>query len=237
MLRYDLHCHSCASPCGDNSMTPATLCGLAKLAGIQLLAVTDHNCAGSLPAAEAACAAYGLALLPGIEVTTAEEIHLLCYFSTVQAALAMGHELYERLPDVPCDTRFFGDQLIMDEDDVVLSRPEKLLINAVSLDLAGTKALAESLGGLCVPAHLDKDTTSVLSVLGTMPEELDFPCVEFRDPSRAAGFVAAGRMPPPREILTSSDAHTPEAIGTAGGRFEPEDSYLWPLLKSRLQNL
>ena len=89
-LRYELHCHSCVSPCGDDGMTPVMLCGMAKLAELDLLAVTDHNSAANLPAAEEACDAYGLLLLPGIEVTTEEEIHLLCYFPTVEAAQAMG---------------------------------------------------------------------------------------------------------------------------------------------------
>ena len=235
-LRYELHCHSCASPCGDDSMTPVMLCGMAALEGIQLLAVTDHNCAANLPAAEEACAAYGLTLLPGIEVTTEEEIHLLCYFPTVEAAQAMGTLLYEYLPDIPCEPDFFGNQLVMDSDDNIIDRPEKLLINATLLDLARTKVLAEQLGGLCVPAHLDKDSTSVLSVLGIMPEELDFPCVEFRDPARVQRFVELGALPPPREVLTSSDAHRIEALGEAGGIMEhPEESFLWPLIRRRLE--
>lgn len=233
-LRYELHCHSCASPCADNDLTPATLCGLAKLAGVELLAITDHNCAANLPAAEAACAAYGLTLLPGLEVTTAEEIHLLCYFPTVEAALAMGNLAYQYLPEIPCDTRYFGDQLVMNEDDELLDKPQKLLINAISLDLYRTKALAEQLGGLCVPAHLDKDSTSILSVLGLMPEDLEFPCVEFRDPAKVPLFVARGQLPAPKEVLTSSDAHTAALLGSAHGTLEPEASFLWPLLRRRL---
>ena len=235
-LRYELHCHSCVSPCGDDGMTPVMLCGMAKLAELDLLAVTDHNTAANLPAAEEACDAYGLLLLPGIEVTTEEEIHLLCYFPTVEAAQAMSTLLYEYLPDIPCDPDFFGNQLAMDSDDNIIDRPEKLLINAAALDLYRAKALAEQLGGLCIPAHLDKDSTSVLSVLGMMPEDLDFPCVEFRDPAKVQGFVDFGLLPPPKEVLTSSDAHRLEALGTAGGVLEhPEESFLWPLIKQRLE--
>ena len=124
----------------------------------------------------------------------------------------------------------------MDSDDNIIDRPEKLLINATSLDLAHAKALAEQLGGLCVPAHLDKDSTSVLSVLGIMPEELDFPCVEFRDPAKVQHFVEWGALPPPKEVLTNSDAHRMEALGAAGGIMEhPEESFLWPLIRRRLE--
>ncbi len=232
-LQYELHCHSCVSPCAENEMTPVTVCGLAKLAGIELLSITDHNSAANLPAAKLACDAYGLALLPGIEVTTAEEIHLLCYFPTVEAALEMGQQLYRLLPDIPCDARYFGEQLVMDEDDRIIDRPQKLLTNAAACNIARAKQMAEVLGGLAVPAHLDKDTTSVLSVLGFMPDEPVFPCVEMRHPEKADSLIASGRMPTPQEILVSSDAHQTDAIGSAGGQMQdPRRSYLWPLLKN-----
>ena len=86
-LRGDLHVHTCLSPCADDALTPAMAAGMAKLAGADVIAVTDHNSARNLPAAQAACQAYGLRLLPGVEVNTAEEIHLLCYFSRVKTAL------------------------------------------------------------------------------------------------------------------------------------------------------
>ena len=107
-MRYDLHLHTCLSPCADRDMTPATVAGLAKLAGAGLIAVTDHNSALNLPAAQRACREYGLRLLPGLEVTTAEEVHLLCYFKTVEAALDYGRDLYAALPALPCDPLIWG---------------------------------------------------------------------------------------------------------------------------------
>ena len=112
-MRYDLHLHTCLSPCADKDMTPATVAGLAKLAGADLIAVTDHNSALNLPAARAACDFYGLRLLPGIEVNTAEEIHLLCYFKTVEAALEYGEALYGALPAFPYDPAVWGEQLVL----------------------------------------------------------------------------------------------------------------------------
>ncbi|MEF9866230.1 MAG: PHP domain-containing protein, partial [Oscillospiraceae bacterium] len=102
-MLYDLHLHTCLSPCANEDMTPSTVAGMAKLAGADLIAVTDHNSALNLPAAQKACDAYGLRLLPGIEVNTAEEIHLLCYFPSVKAALCMSDIIYSSLPDFEYD--------------------------------------------------------------------------------------------------------------------------------------
>ena len=88
-MRYDLHIHSCLSPCADREMTPATIAGLCALNEADVIAIADHNSARNLPAAEICCKAYGVKLLPALEANTAEEIHLLCYFPTVAAALAM----------------------------------------------------------------------------------------------------------------------------------------------------
>ncbi len=227
---YDFHLHSCLSPCASEDMTPANIAGFAKLAGLDYIAVTDHNAAGNLPAVQRACRAYGLGFLPGIEVTSAEEIHLLCYFARVDAALEMGRVLYENLPDYPFDPAIWGRQLQMDEDDRLLAQPEKLLPSATALDLYEVKALCESLGGLCIPAHVDKDTTSLLSVLGFAPADIEFPAFEVKRPEHSLEkLVESGRLPPGREILTSSDAHTLEEISEYPRRLAA-DSALWKLL-------
>lgn len=211
-MQYDLHLHSCLSPCANDDMTPATIAGLAKLAGADLIAVTDHNSALNLPAAAEACAAYGLALLPGIEVNTAEEIHLLCYFRTVADALAFGEMLYAALPAFPYDADIWGKQLVMDADDNVTAAVEKLLTGAVSMDIYAVKAACEARGGIAVPAHVEKDSTSVLSVLGFLPDDLDFAALEARHPEKLPPLIARGLLPKGREILTSSDAHCIEDI-------------------------
>ncbi|MEG1275665.1 MAG: PHP domain-containing protein, partial [Ruthenibacterium sp.] len=213
-MRYDLHLHSCLSPCANDDMTPATIAGMAKLAGAELIAVTDHNSALNLPAAAQACAAYGLRLLPGIEVNTAEEIHVLCYFARVETALAFGQQLYAALPAFPYDPKIWGAQLVMDADDNVTLRVDKLLTGAVTMDIYEVKAACEALGGVAVPAHVDKDSTSVLSVLGFLPDDLPFAAFESRHPEKLPALVERGLLPAGREILTSSDAHCIEDIAS-----------------------
>ena len=155
-MLYDLHMHSCLSPCAEDDMTPANIAGLAKLAGAELIAVTDHNAADNLPAVQCCCNAYGLRLLPGVEVNTAEEIHVLCYFKTVDTALEFGRLLYAALPEFPYDPAVWGRQLVMDENDEVLRTVDKLLTGAVSMDIYEVKAACEALGGVAVPAHVDE---------------------------------------------------------------------------------
>jgi hypothetical protein len=195
-------------------MTPASVIGLARLAGAGFAAVTDHNSALNLPAAEIAAREYGIRLLPGIEVNSAEEIHLLCYFPSVENALKMGETIYEKLPAVHYDPKIWGAQLVMDENDAVIGRVDKLLTAACSLDIYEVKRLCESLGGLCVPAHAEKDSYSLLSVLGFCPDDLDFPILELADPDKYPALVSRGFLPPGREIISSSDAHNLAAVGS-----------------------
>ncbi|NLW79963.1 MAG: PHP domain-containing protein [Ruminococcaceae bacterium] len=207
-MTYDLHIHSCLSPCAEDDMTPATIAGFAKLNGIDVIAVADHNSALNLPAVKIACDTYGVKLLPGIEVNTAEEIHLLTYFPTVEAALKMSDALYEKLPAYPYDHNIWGRQLVLNEDDQLLQEVDRLLTGAVGMDIYTVKRLCEELGGIAVPAHVDKDSFSLLSVLGFAPEDLPFEAYEVKRPEHTLQkLLDTGRMPPGQEILTSSDAH------------------------------
>lgn len=212
-MLYDLHIHTCLSPCAEDNMTPATAVGLAKLAGAQLVAITDHNSALNLPAAKAAAEAYGVRLLPGIEVNTQEEIHLLCYFPDLEKALQMGERIYAALPDIPCDPKIWGRQIVMDENDRELYDIEKLLTGASAFDIYEAKALCESLGGVAIPAHADKDSYSLLSVMGFCPDDLDFEAIEMANPEKYDELVSRGFLPTGRELLCSSDAHHMEAVG------------------------
>ncbi|MDL2294871.1 hypothetical protein LJC60_09660 [Ruminococcaceae bacterium OttesenSCG-928-D13] len=205
---YDLHIHSCLSPCADDDMTPANIAGFAKLNGIDLIALADHNSALNLPAAKVACDAYGVRLLPAIEVNTEEEIHVLTYFKTVEAALEMGRLIWDALPAFPYDKAIWGRQLAMDENDSIIAEPEKLFTGAAAIDLYRLKTLCDDLGGIAVPAHVDKDSTSLLSVLGFAPEDLPFEAYEVKRPEHTLkALVESKRLPPGQEILTSSDAH------------------------------
>ena len=132
-LFCDLHIHSCLSPCGDALMTPNNIAGMAFIKGLDVIAVCDHNSARNLPAVKAAADRMNVLLLPGMELTTQEEAHMLCYFRTVQACMAFGEAIYAHLAPTPNNERFFGRQQVMNERDEEIDVEERLLIGALDL--------------------------------------------------------------------------------------------------------
>jgi len=205
---YDLHIHTALSPCADDDMTPAGVVGFSALAGADIIAVTDHNSALNLPYVKKACDAYGVAMIPGIEVNTAEEIHLLCYFKSVEKALGFGAELYVHLPDVAVGEDIWNRQLIVDENGAVVGSVEKLLTNALDLGIYEVAQLCADYGGVYVPAHADRGSFSLLSVFGFSPEDLRYRCVELTRPDEYGELVKKKLLPGGLTVLASSDAHS-----------------------------
>lgn len=205
----DLHLHSCLSPCGDDAMTPWNIAGMAHVKGLDAIALTDHNACANLPAMRAACEEYGIALLPGMEATTREEVHVLCYFPSVESALAFGEATYPHLPKIENSAPIFGNQFIVDPDDEIAGTEPLLLISALDIGMDELVALADSHGGLCVPAHINRGSNSLIENLGFVPPGLAFAALEIDS-----------RLPQPLlmpgderfAVLHSSDAHYLENI-------------------------
>ena len=168
----DLHMHSCLSPCADDDMTPANICGMAHIKGLDAIAVTDHNTAGNLPYVKEAADYYGLILLPGMEITTKEEVHLLGYFRDVETAVRVGEIFSSHLPPMKNRPDFFGNQLVMNTDDEVQAVEDRLLIGATDLSLQECAALIRENGGAPVPAHINRGH-GLLVNLGLFPEDVD----------------------------------------------------------------
>ena len=206
MIAVDLHIHSALSPCADDDMTPNNITGMAALKGLDLVAVTDHNTCGQLRAVVQAAANYGVSVLPGMEATTREDVHVLCYFPRVEAAEAFGEKLEASLPKVKNKPAFFGNQLYYNELDEVTGQREHLLLVSSRFSLEQMAATAWELGGIAVPAHINKGANSLLPVLGMIPKGLNAPAVEvFGDED--LGSITFGR-----KVLHSSDAHQLGAI-------------------------
>lgn len=147
---FDLHFHSCLSPCGDGAMTPATIAGLCKLAGLDVAALTDHNTCGNCAAFCQACQAYGLLGLPGMELCTAEEVHVVCLLPDLAAADAFSRMVYDRLPPLENDRDIFGPQIYMDADDNVLGEERRMLAGASSIGVYEVRELAARFGGVAI---------------------------------------------------------------------------------------
>ena len=201
-LFSDLHIHSCLSPCGSDDMTPSNICGMAMIKGLQMIAVTDHNTARNLPAVRACAEAYGLLHIPGMEITTREEVHLLGYFPTVERAMDFSEFLRGHMPNKKNKPSFFGNQLVMDEDDNVLAEEDELLIGASDLPLDELVSLIRQADGVPVPAHINRGSNGLLINLGFMPEDLGLTAVEVWRDLPCAHAPQAGKV-----VLHSSDAH------------------------------
>ena len=201
-LFCDLHMHSCLSPCGSDDMTPSNLCGMAMLKGLQMIALTDHNTARNLPAAKACADAYGLLLIPGMEITTKEEVHLLGYFPDVPTALDFSEFLRGHMPAKKNRPSFFGNQLVMNEDDEVIAEEDELLIGASDLTLSELVHLIRQASGVPVPAHINRGSNGLLINLGFVPEDLNLTAVEVWKALPCAHSPQAGKV-----VLHSSDAH------------------------------
>lgn len=197
----DLHMHSCLSPCADDDMTPANICGMAHIKGLQAIAVTDHNTARNLPYVKEAADYYGLILLPGMEITTKEEVHLLGYFRDVETAVEVGKIFTEHLPKMKNKPDYFGNQYVMNTDDEVVDIEERMLIGATDLDLSECTQIIRDHGGAAVPAHINRGH-GLLVNLGLFPEEPYFPVCEVRPEVPVNDKLVGNRL-----RLRSSDAH------------------------------
>lgn len=213
----DLHIHSCLSPCADDDMTPANICGMAHIKGLDAIAVTDHNTARNLPYVKEAADYYRLILLPGMEITTREEVHLLGYFPTVDTAVEAGEVFSSHLPKMPNKTKFFGNQFIMNTDDEVVGEETRMLIGATDLDLTECTQIIRRCGGIAVPAHINRGSNGLLINLGLMPEEPYFPTVEVARHLPIDHGIMEGRT-----VLHSSDAHQLGSILEAEFDFQTE---------------
>lgn len=202
-LYYDFHIHSALSPCGDNDMTPNNLINMSIIKGLDAVALTDHNACENVRAA-AAVAGDKIIFIPGMEVETSEEVHIVTLFPTADAAEEMQRILTDSSPYIPNRPEIFGNQYIMDENDEICGEIERMLVTASGLDIYTVVAAAKDLGGIAYPAHIDRESYSVLSNLGFIPPDLDISAVEITEKSRTA---LEGEYSNRYNIITSSDAH------------------------------
>ncbi len=198
---YDFHIHSCLSPCADMDMTPHSIAGMSYINGLNAIAVADHNTARNIRAVTAAAQQYGICVVPAIEAESAENIHLLCLFPTIEAAEEMGQLLESHLPPIKNRPDIFGEQWTMNECDEKTGEIDVLLINATDLCIEEIKAQAEKLGGVCIAAHIDREKNGIVATLGCVPEYLDFQTLELS--RRAKDFEKDGKY----KYITDSDAH------------------------------
>jgi len=203
----DLHIHTALSPCGDEDMTPNNIVNMALLKGLDLIAVTDHNCCANLEAVIDAGRNQGLMVIPGIEVQSKEEVHLVCLFKKLETACEFGKLIYDSLPNIPNNEELFGRQLIISAEDEVIGKVEKLLLSSSSYTINEIFKMVKDREGLCIPAHVDRQGYSIISNLGFIPGDLGVKVVEVS--KKTAPEVVLSKMPYLKgyKHVVSSDAH------------------------------
>lgn len=225
-LYYDFHIHSCLSPCGSEDMTPNNIVNMSQLKGLDAISVCDHNCTANLSAVSVAARNAGLLFIPGIEINTAEEVHILGFFENLEDACSFGDAAYRALPDLPNNEEFFGKQIIMDEHDRAVGKADKLLISALPYSIDECAQMIREHGGHAVPAHINKGTNSILNNLGFLPQNLNFTALEV-----LKNLPAEGADLKKYNLLHSSDAHFLEDISERENFFDTDGKSIGEIIK------
>jgi len=215
----DLHIHTCLSPCASLDMSPRNIVRRAVEERLSIIAVTDHNSAENAPAVIGAAAGSGLFVIPGMEITTSEEVHLLGLFESIEDALRVQDAVYQYLMPGENDEKVFGMQVIANAQDEVLGFNKRMLAGATSLNLNASIALIHRHNGIAVLCHIDRPAYGIIGQLGFIPPDIAADSIEISrhmniDDARAA-YRDYLRFP----IISSSDAHEIEDIGKAATTF------------------
>jgi len=227
--KADLHIHTCLSPCAEVRMSPATIVKRAKACGVKIIGICDHNSAENTQAAMEAARGYGVHVLPGMEVTSLEEVHILALFDALEPVLQLQEMVYQKLPGEN-DEGTYGMQVIANADDDVLGFNQRLLIGATTLPLEKIVNKIRSLGGLAIAAHIDRESFSLISQLGFIPDNLALDALEI---SPALSYEdAVRRYSPSLPLIHSSDAHKEDEIGRCCTRFLIDDTNIGEIRKA-----
>jgi len=222
----DLHIHSALSPCAEEEMTPNNIVAVAKEIGLDIVAITDHNTAENAAAAVRAGDRLGLAVVPGMEVQTREEVHIVCLFASVPTALDWQETVYRSLPDQPNREEVFGPQLIIDDQNQVIGRLNRMLLTSTSLSVEQVVAGVSDLGGICIPSHVDRPAYSLIGSLGFIPPGLPIKTVEISRNITAEKAFAKFPMLDSYALIGSSDAHRlSEISGQRSAAFLAEPTF------------
>lgn len=206
-LHGDFHIHTALSPCGDGDMTPNNIVNMAKLKGLQAIAITDHNSTENVFACMEVGRDANLTVIPGMELQTREDVHVICLFKNLMDATAFQEFVYKHLPNRENNERVFGEQLQFNTHDEVIGKNRRLLLTAANISFDEAFYEVSKLGGAFIPAHIDRDANSILGNLGFIPDYLNIKTLEYRCIEKVNGFIKKGILKPKFNFIKSSDAH------------------------------
>ena len=216
---YDLHTHSCLSPCADDDNTPNNLAGMAALCGINILALTDHNTTRNCPAFFVAAERNGVIPVAGMELTTSEDIHVVCLFPELSSAMRFCEYVDAHRPPIQNRPEIFGNQLMLDGEDNIIGIEENLLSFATDISSEEVPTLVKEYGGICYPAHIDREANGIIAILGTFPETPHYNVFEIRNRAKLEEFTEKYNLAGKTAVI-SSDAHYLTDLRDAENFFE-----------------
>lgn len=193
-------------------MSPINIVEKAKEVGLDIIAVTDHNMVENSLYAHELGKKIGLHVLFGMELQTLEEIHLLAIFDNFEIALALQEKVYKLLPDIQNDADYFGDQVVVDEENEIVRFESKLLLNSAQISVTDAAVWIKGHGGLCIPSHIDSQTFSIITQLGYIPDDLSCDALEVRNREHVAELLPL-IMRKDVPFVSFSDAHYLTDIG------------------------
>jgi PHP family Zn ribbon phosphoesterase len=207
LIGMDLHVHSSLSPCGGLEMIPPNVFKRAKEVGLQGMVIADHNTAENQKAFIECAKEMGILYLPGMEVQSKEDVHILCIFDTLEQVISLQELVYSHLPLLENNKALFGEQVIVDSQGNMIGELERMLLTATDISVDDIAIIVKKLGGLALPAHIDRPSFSLWSHLGFIPEYLGFIGVELtphlpRDKEQLKYLEQKGLG-----VIISSDAH------------------------------
>lgn len=205
--RADLHVHTVLSPCAEVEMIPPLIVDTALELGIDLIAITDHNSTGNIHAVQQAAEGTDLVVLPGMELQTREDVHSLCLFDTLDQAERFQKIIDSTLPNLKNNDDSFGAQFVVDENGEYIRTEDRLLITSSSLSLNDSFRIVTEMGGLFIPAHINRKTFGLIESLGFLPPDIPFDAVEISrhlTPIQASERIPSiSRIP----IIQNGDVH------------------------------
>ena len=214
LFQSDLHIHTVLSPCGGLDMSPSKIVKQAVGIGLKIIAVTDHNSTLHAPLMRKLASEYGVMVLLGAEVTSKEEVHSLCLFNEEEQRVAFQKFINDSLPVIKNKPEIFGYQLIVNEREEILGEEENLLLSALSIGVSQLEEKVHALGGLFIPAHIDRPKYSLISQLGFVPKDLKYDALELSKNTSVEDFINSSSYLKDAQFIKSSDSHALPQIGT-----------------------
>ncbi len=221
--KCDLHIHTTLSPCGDIEMTPLNIISKAKERDLAIIGITDHNSTLQSRYIWETGQREGVMVLCGAEITTREEVHVLAFVDGKEALDALQEYLNRTLVRIPNNVDIFGYQLVVNEQEEVIYQEESLLTNTTDQSIEEVEQFVHSLGGIFIPAHIDKQQNSILSQLGFLPPSLSVDALELSSHCNIDKFISDNSYLSKRAFIRSSDAHYPQDIGKCFVELEISD--------------